>query len=85
MFDCFIRCPLSSLDVFCRKLHPCTADQNVTPPTIATEQYRAISSAQGAVGIIKSPDAPNHGPLDAPHHGPLLSAAFTFSCILARA
>ena len=48
-----------------------TGDHNVTSPT--STQHRVISSAQVALGIIKSLDAPNHGPLP--------SAAFTFSCI----
>ena len=38
-----------------------------------TSQHRAISSAQVALGLIKS--------LVAPNHGLLLSAPFTFRCI----
>ena len=49
-----------------------TADQNVTSPTNTQHSTdRATSSAQVALGIIKSRVAPSHGPL--------LSAPFTFS------
>ena len=42
-----------------------TADQNVALPTANkhTAQHRLISSAQVALGIVKSLDARNHGPL----------------------
>ena len=66
-----VDCPLSVLSMF----HPPAnytrnADQNVTNP--ASTQHSVISSAQVALGIIKS--------LVAPNHGPLLSAPF--ACIL---
>ena len=64
-----------------------TADQNVTLPAStqhstaqhstaqhSTAQHKPISSAQLALGGIKL--------LVAPDHGPLLSAFFTFRCIL---
>ena len=48
-----------------------TPDQNVKSPTDTQHStHRAISSAQVALGIIKS--------LVAPSHGTLLSAPFTF-------
>ena len=50
------------------------ADQNVTSPTYSTAQtwqLAPLSSAQVALGIIKS--------LVALNHGPLLPAPFTFS------
>ena len=65
---------LSRSSFFLLENYTHTGDQNVTSPT-STMQLRAISSAyKAAPGIIKS--------LDAPSHGSLLSAAFTFSCIL---
>ena len=52
-----------------RKVHPyCRSERDI--PRKRTTQHRAISSAQVALGIIKS--------LVAPNHGPLLSAPFTF-------
>ena len=52
-----------------------TGDQNVTSPASTHSTAQATGSAyKAALGIIKS--------LDAPNHGPLLSAAFTSSCIL---
>ena len=56
--DCF----LSVLMLFSSKLHPyCLSERRIANKHNA--QHRAISSAQAALGIIKSPVAPNHGPL----------------------
>ena len=69
--------PLGPLDVSPpRKLHPyCGSERDIANKH--TAQHRATSSAQVALGIIKS--------LVAPNHGPLRSAPFTFSCNPPRA
>ena len=81
-YFCFFSggCPLSVLfmfffSFFFLKLHR-TGNQNVTSPIkhAHSTAQRAISSAQVALGLIKS--------LVAPNHGPLRSAPFTFTCVL---
>ena len=57
--------------IYSRKLHPYYRSERGIASK-HTAHHRAISSAQVAVSIIKS--------LDAPNHGPLLSAPFTFFC-----
>ena len=71
----FIDCPPSRFSSCFFANYTRSADQNVISPTSTQHSTgRAISSAQVALGIIKSPVAPNHGP-----H---LSAPFIFSYIL---
>ena len=55
-----------------RNLHPCSRSRDIASKHAA--HHRAASSAQVALGIIKS--------LVAPNHGPLLSAPITFCCLL---
>ena len=65
--------PLGPLRVFFRISHPyCRAEHDIANEH--TAQHKAISSAQVALGIIKS--------LVAPNHGPLLAAPSALSCIL---
>ena len=55
------------------KLHPyCRSERGIANKY--TAQHRPISSAQVALGTVKS--------LVATNHGPLISAPFTFSCVL---
>ena len=64
----------SCVSVF-RKLHPYRrSERNIT--NRHTAHHRAISSAQIALGIVKS--------LVAPNHGPLLSAPFTINSLRER-
>ena len=56
------------------KLHPYCCRSEYGIASKHTAQHRAISSAQVALGITKTRVAPNHGPL--------LSAPFTFCCIV---
>ena len=59
----------SSFFLFFRKLRLCCR-----PELDTASKHRAISSAQVALGIVKS--------LVAPNHGPLLSASFIFCSLL---
>ena len=74
-FAFLIDCPLSVLFVPPppRHLHPyCQSERDIASKH--TAQHRVTSSAQVALGFIKS--------LVAPNHGPLISASFTFCCTL---
>ena len=70
----FINCPLSILLIYAFSLiHPCCrSERDIVSKRIS--QHKAISSAQVAIGIVKS--------LVEPNHGPLISAPFTCCCML---
>ena len=75
-FSCFLYLIVLSvlMLLFCSQITPVYRRSQHGIANKHKARHRAMSSAEVALGIIKS--------LVAPNHGPLLSAPFPFSCML---